>query len=259
MKGKRTAEKKHILDIRFFIIILIPILLIAASTAKYVIKITESRGIESEDFQFESDIASINGKTTKIENWDTLTEKNIKFNLASYANSLLTTNDIVKYNINLEASTGITVKLFDEAGNEVTGEQEISANSKEKKTYTIKVNSTDTTIQNYTINIKIKTTEPYEKEIVGTIELSALQDEFKANLIDNDSYVTLSIKSDTTTSKVVNYDNSKILLDKYNENVITDITANTFKINIQKDEIYQISFIKINKGDNIVLGTDISI
>ncbi len=79
MKGKRTAEKKHILDIRFFIIILIPILLIAASTAKYVIKITESRGIESEDFQFESDIASINGKTTKIENWDTSTEKNIKF------------------------------------------------------------------------------------------------------------------------------------------------------------------------------------
>lgn len=280
IKNKIKSNKKAIL---LTICILLLAFVIQKTLSKYVIEIEDIHVQEAPAFYFESDFASVDTANQYVINdWDGANSRQIQFNVKNYLNQLLINEQKIKYKINAavidentedgDDSTLLTLELKNADTDAIIANDEsleIVGNTLAQNNYILKMtpNGTIENDKTFKIRITITSTSPYEKELVGEINITANSIEsYETNLIEssNGEYVILNIKVNEPDKDItIKYDNTKTILDKSSSTVNgLDITKGTTmdsftipKENLKKGNVYEIYFVKIEQ--TLTLGTDI--
>ena len=272
---RKLSDKKMKIDIRILIltVAIIFFFIFAVSMSKYVFKLKDEHQIESSAFYFASDIAGIEEKNFSTENWNGDSELQINFDVENYENQSLITKEDIKYTISVEkiddTNNEITAEIY-ENNTKISGEQTLTGNALSTNDYVIKVSKNNSTITATSFNLKVKitSTSPYKKELVGNIKINIPQEnnEISTSLKDNGDYVSLSIKTnDYLEDKTITYDTTKLVLDRANI-LLKDISikssenTNIFTItksSFEKDSEYEINFVKVDSSASVELGTEI--
>ena len=281
MNGK--VNKKSIFFVFSLVLCILVISLIVKSLSKYIINQKDLHVGQSIPFYFESSIADVgNDKIYNNKEWDGSSPLKINFNVKNYSNNLLKTNDNITYNVKAEVindngdvinDDNLELKVYNSL-NEVVLEDDICmllGSDLKEDSYQLEINPKVDKLENgkkIKVKLIITSTVPYTKEInsIINIEVNNLPS-YNANLLDekNKEYVTLNLKINKAQDIVINYDNTKLMLDKSNyivNDVEVDKNENTNLFTIKQDMIkkctnLEINFIKLKNDSDIILGTDI--
>jgi len=278
----REIIKKH--RLLFVILIIAFVLLISKSMSKYAINIEDEPYVqESTVIYFESEIANVEGKEYKINNWDGISTQTIEIDASNYINSLLKTSENITFKIEpaiIDDSTDslndedlIEIKLFESAEEnteiDLTKELVLSNDGFNQSKYKLKI-IPKVDLENgktFKIELTLNSIKPYEKQLKAnlTIVVNKIEN-YIATLTDseNGEYVTLNLKINNCEDDItIKYDNTKLILDKSsylvnNTSITKNNNKNSFTIaknNLEKGKNYEIYFIK--QEENIILGEDI--
>lgn len=275
---KKNRKEKNIYlnkKIVFFIMIILIAYLVNNAWGKYVAYLKSNHAIESSKFYFKSNIANVEeGKKFDINEWDYTENLPINFNVINYENTLLVTKEDIDYNITAEtmpSSTGNVILKIKNGTKEInsTNLEKLEGQNCNKNDYILEVIPKDINSgDKIEIKLTIKSNKPYVKEIVSYINITAdskEENKFKLEESSNKEYVTLYVKANNNENLNIEYDNTKLILDKSNylvENVSINKnnTKSNFSVsNIEKGKNYEITFIKKDNNENITLGSDIEI
>lgn len=118
------------------------------------------------------------------------------------------------------------------------------------------------------INVTAKAIEPYEKELLATFKIYA-SEEFKyiTNLEEssNKEYATLYIETINKDENItIKYDTTKVTLDTNNPlintaNITQNGNINSIPVQLEKESIYNMIFIKKDANSTVSLGKDIQV
>lgn len=272
-RRKLIRRRNKNIFILLCIAIIVFFLIIAKTKSKYFAKLQSTHTIESSAFYFESNLASVDGIEYDAGKWDGINPINLEFYINNFENEYLITGDDIKFTIEAEktndSNNDLNVQILS-GTSQVSGEQVLTGNTKTTKNYKLKISKAGTTLtqNSYNIKLKINSSSPYRKELIGNINITKenINSNIDATLSDNAGYVTLNLKvNDVLANKTITYDNTKLTLDKSNtllsdSSITTNSNKNSFTISSSKFETgkeYQIIFIKTNNIDEIKLGTDI--
>ena len=248
------------------IAVIVSFLVLSVTMAKYIFKVEDAHQIESAVFYFNSDIDG----NFYTEKWSGTVPLEIEFSVNNYENQNLVTNENIIFNLEAEkqddTNNEITAKIY-EKNTEISGEQTLIGGTATTKKYILKIiKNSEITVDEFNIKLKIKSSNPYKKELVGNIKINIQKSNNTINteLEDNEEYVTLKIDTnDFIENKTITFDDTKLILDKANsllQNVI--ISTNSFtipKANFEINKKYEIIFIKTDNSSEIELGRDINI
>lgn len=270
-REKNSKKVKNTINI-IMLIVIISFLILAVTMAKYFVKIEDKHKIESTSFYFNSDIIG----EYHTEKWDGNNDLEINFNVNNYENSILITDEDIKYNIEIEK--------IDDKNNEIesqiyenniiidkSNEQILNGKVANTKKYSLKVKKIkDITSQELNLKLKINSLSPYKQELIGNIKIDILQinDTIDTSFINEKEYGILKIKTnDVLENKTVTFDNTKLILD--NANILLDgvsVTTNNnmssfiiLKNSLRTNTEYEIFFVKKDDGNEIEIGKDIII
>lgn len=272
MKKRELNNKKIKLNIKIiiFVIVIIPFLILSITLAKYTFKVEDTHQIESSAFYFNSDIIG----NYETEEWNGDNDLEINFSVKNYENNNLITNGNITYNIEVEklndTNNEISAKIY-ENNVEVSGEQVLTGNSLNSKSYVLKISKNNNiTANEFNLKIKINSVSPYKQELIGNVKINILKsnNEINTAIEDKGEYVALKISTnDFIDNKTITFDNTKLILDKANillDNIKITTNGNTSSFTIQKSDFetnmnYEINFIKIDDSSEIKLDQDMCI
>ena len=272
MKKKKKLNKQ----IKYSVIISLMLLssyFIANLSAKYKIDLFTSHSIESKEFYFSSDIMANNDKNVFSKNWDGTGSLEINFNVKNYENMRLCSPDDISYQISVEklndANNELNAEVY-QNNKLITENQKLVGNKISESNYVLKVSKSDkyNDLNNLKLKLVLKSTSPFVKEISREIQISIVKTESDVKMINYSDYVELNFQvNGDTSNKNIAYDNTKLILDKSNLLssdifVKTNDNINSFNLllsNYQKEDEFDIVFIKKVGDYDIKLGTDIII
>lgn len=259
---KRVNKKKNYRNILLVLAVIIFILLLARSAAKYVLERKDTHAQDSSSFYFESEIADIDDGKTYTLYWDGEETKKISFSLKNYIDQLQMTNQDIKYKITAAAinnADDVNLKIYDESENVISSNEVLTLKGAEVKenNYGLDITSNTTLEEETEIDIKLtfSSTEPYTKELNSTLKVIVKKDkEYELKYIENEDHTVINLRTHTLRNDIeIEYDNTKYVVDisnniVKNSQIKTNGEKNTIKIpkNILEDNSnYEI--ILINK------------
>ena len=153
----------------FLVCLLLILFLIGSSFGRYVYKGLRNAYLQTKRFYFNSDKLTENGSVYRVENWSGVGSYSITFNMNSYKNSKLVSDDNIDYEVDFECSTQVTCAVEDNK----TASQ-IPANTNTDSfiiTITVPTNVVFNRGDTVTLSVTATSTAPYEKELSGTFTL----------------------------------------------------------------------------------------
>ncbi len=153
----------------FLLCLLLILFLIGSSFGRYVYQGVRNFYLQTKKFYFNSDKLSENGAIFRVENWSGVGSYSITFNMNSYANNQLVSDDNITYEVDYECSQQVTCSVVD---NKVSSQIPSSTNT---DSFTIIITvPTNVVFQrgdSVTLEVTATSTAPYEKELSGTFTL----------------------------------------------------------------------------------------
>lgn len=257
-------RKKRLKINPIFIISLIIILALGYSFAKYIIEDRSIHIQSAQQFYFNSDVLKEENTEYILKDWDGKSEYKLKINLKNYEDNLRNTNEDIIYefqtscnNPDIAITTSIDNKTKSLTG-KTNSEEIINININPKKIFTK---------EDYVeIDVSAIAQIPYEKTISAKFKIY-VQDiiNYKTNLIDSigSEYATLNIETYNNNQRLtISYDNAKTILDMNNEifketTITQQGNKNNILITLNSNSIYNLTFIKNDFNNKLLLGTDI--
>lgn len=261
---------KYSLIIFFVLVILY---FVTGLFAKYKINLSTTNALESKEFYFFSNIASVDDNNVLSKSWDGVGSLNISFNIRNYENTLLYSPDDISYDVNLEklndSNNEINVGIKKNGTDTfVTGRQTLTGNKISENSYVIEVKKSKNykNLTELKLKLVLNSVSPYAKKLERELKINIKNSNTNIKLVDYSDYVELNINSNEITgSKNFVYDNSKLVLDKSNTllndvDISTNNMVNSFSFPLSKCNKKincKIIFIKRNSGQIIALNKDI--
>ena len=170
MNNKKIKITDSIPKNRIFLVCLLLILfLIGSSFGRYVYQGLRNFYLQTKRFYFNSDKLTESGAIFRIENWSGVGSYSVTFNMNSFDNNMLVSDDNIDYTIEYSCSEEITCNLVD---SNTTRQIPSSTNT---DTFTIIMSVPTNTVFNrgdsVTLNVKTTSTSPYAKELTGRFTL----------------------------------------------------------------------------------------
>ena len=170
MNNKKIKITDSIPKNRIFLVCLLLILfLIGSSFGRYVYQGLINFYLQTKRFYFNSDKLTESGAIFRIENWSGVGSYSVTFNMNSFDNNMLVSDDNIDYTIEYSCSEEITCNLVD---SNTTRQIPSSTNT---DTFTIIMSVPTNTVFNrgdsVTLNVKTTSTSPYAKELTGRFTL----------------------------------------------------------------------------------------
>lgn len=164
---KKINRFKLIIIISSLVIVLL--VLLKPSWARYVYNGIKNYYYESKNFYFNSKKLSEEGTTLQLDNWDGVNYFDIDYEINSFKNNSVASTsaisyDIIKHKCTTEANVTCTI----------TKETGLIPTNTHKDSFTIRVNPNQALSQGdtVTVEVEVKSTDPYEKVIKGTVVLN---------------------------------------------------------------------------------------
>lgn len=136
---------------------------------KYAYKEVKNYYLETKGFYFNSDKLSEEGTLIEMTNWSGVGEYPVKFNMSSYENSKLYSNDDIYYDIDYKCSDNVVCSIKEDKKESV-----ISSDSNQDSFTIVIAIPTDVKLKEKDVvelNVYAKSTSPYKKELKGTFRL----------------------------------------------------------------------------------------
>lgn len=153
----------------FLVCLLLILFLIGSSYGRYVFQGLRNFYLQTKKFYFNSDKLTESGAIYRVENWSGVGSYAITFNMNSYANNKLVSDDNIDYTIEYSCSEEITCNIV----NSSTSRQIPAITNTDS--FTIVMSVPNNTVFNrgdaVTLNVKATTTSPYAKELSGSFTL----------------------------------------------------------------------------------------
>ena len=170
MNNKKIKITDSIPKNRIFLVCLLLILfLIGSSFGRYVYQGLRNFYLQTKKFYFNSDKLTESGAIFRIENWSGVGSYSVTFNMNSFDNNMLVSDDNIDYTIEYSCSEEITCNLVD---SNTTRQIPSSTNT---DAFTIIMSVPTNTVFNrgdsVTLNVKTTSTSPYAKELTGRFTL----------------------------------------------------------------------------------------
>lgn len=258
-------------------IIIIVALVITKTISKYIMQLKDEKHTqESTVFYFESEIADVNGKEYKIDNWDGTSTKTVEIDVRNYLNSLSKSSENITYNIVAKLTDDsdadlIDVLIYDSEDTKIseTTELVLSNTSIEQDDYVLKIIPKVDELEDgkkFNIELTINSTTPYTKDLKANIEIVVNKKYNIATLYnsENGEYTILNLQINNVNEDItIKYDNTKLILDKSSylvNDVEITVEDNMSSFTIEKTKLeelknYEIYFARLQ--EEIVLGVDI--
>ena len=153
----------------FLVCLLLILFLIGSSFGRYVYKGLRDFYLQTKRFYFNSDKLTENGAVFRIENWSGVGTYPITFNMNSFDNTKLVSDDNISYDIQYSCSQSITCSLVDS-----TTTRQIPASTNTDSFQIIMSVPTNTVFNRgdtVTLNVTATSTSPYAKELSGSFTL----------------------------------------------------------------------------------------
>lgn len=268
----RISKRKLILLYALIIILILS----GVTFARYAYIGLKNYFFQTNKFYFNCDKLSESGSNIEMTNWSGVGEYTITFNMNSYANNLLYSEDDIEYDIEYECSDNVTCNVVDNKENGTIPK------NKHTDSFTIVITvPTEITLHNNDrIELKVKTTStsPYVKTLKGTFALvvgyyglsyeiedaknspylnvritntldyyvvrEAFDNYSVGNQLDMNTYMNLSnANKEKCSSSIItlSFDPTKVVLDMTNNEYQNNINTTTQRIN-NYDYIKSITF-----------------
>ena len=154
----------------FLLYVLIFILILGSFTfARYAYQSIKAYFFQTEKFYFNCDKLTEAGSNIEMTNWSGVGQYTITFNMNSYANDLLYSDDNIDYTISYECSTNVTCSVVD---NKTSGT--IPSNTHTDSFTIIITVPTETILHDQDrveLRVETNSTSPYRKRLRGTFAL----------------------------------------------------------------------------------------
>lgn len=158
-------KKKTIL----FVLAIIAGLIFSFTLARYAYKEIKHYFVRTNKFYFNSDKLSESGSNIEMTNWSGVGQYTVKFNMNSYDNRFLRSDDDIEYDISFTCSSNVTCSI---ENNKTNGTISKETNTDD---FTIVITVPSDTIlhDRDAIELKVETTSttPYVKKLFGTFRL----------------------------------------------------------------------------------------
>ena len=150
--------------------ILIIILILGSFTfARYAYMGIKNYFFQTKKFYFNCDKLSVGGSNIEMTNWSGVGEYSITFNMNSYANNLLYSEEDISYRIEYECSSNVTCSVVDNKTNGTI------PSNRHTDSFTIIITVPTNTIlhdqDRIELSVKAISTSPYKKTLKGTFAL----------------------------------------------------------------------------------------
>ncbi len=166
MKKKKKVANRIKLFLIIGMIVVLTILLFKPSVARYVYNGLKDYYYESKSFYFNSDKLSTNGAIFQLDNWDGVNTFTVTFNMNSFKNNYIASNDDIEYDIEYECSSKATCTISKNSG------LISSSTNTDYFVVTIVPNTTLVEGDSITLDVKATSVNPYEKELTGQVRLN---------------------------------------------------------------------------------------
>ena len=141
----------------------------AFTLGRYAYKEIKNYFFRTKRFYFNCDKLSENGQNVEMTNWSGVGSYTVKYNLNSYSNQLLKSEETVEYDIDYECSNNVVCSIVD---NKTNGTISSSTNVDD---FTIVISVPPQTILHdrdvVELRVEVNSTLPYEKRLYGTFRL----------------------------------------------------------------------------------------
>ena len=162
--GKLDKQRLFLLYVLIFLLILGSI-----TFARYAYQGLKAYFFQTKKFYFNCDKLSESGSNIEMTNWSGVGQYSITFNMNSYANNLLFSDDNIEYDISYECSDNVTCSVVDDKMNGTI------PNNRHTDSFTIIITvPTDTVLHDQDrVELRVETTStsPYIKKLKGTFAL----------------------------------------------------------------------------------------
>lgn len=169
LKLKNQNGKFNIKRIICLYVIIFFTLPIGYTFARYAYTEIKTYFLQTRKFYFNSDKLSERGSVIEMTNWSGVGQYSITFNLNSYSNSLLASDENIEYNIQYSCSSNV---VCSSENNKTSGT--ITTQTK-TDSFTIVITVPTQTIlhdrDRVELNVTASSTSPYEKTLTGTFRL----------------------------------------------------------------------------------------
>ena len=153
----------------FLVCLLLILLLIGSSFGNYVYQGLRNFYLQTKKFYFNSDKLSENGAIYRIENWSGVGSYTVTFNMNSYANNKLVSDDDINYTIEYECSQVVTCSID---GNKTSSQIPATTNTDSFEiTIAVPTNTILKKGDKISLNVKATSTSPYQKELSAQFTL----------------------------------------------------------------------------------------
>ena len=214
MKKINLKDKK---TLALFSAVLIIVMGVVISLARYVYDYTRNYILEAKGFYFTSTTMSSLGTSHNISNWDGVNSYEITADLSSKKNKFIKTDANITYTTSYSCSSNVTCSVSKQSG---TISKDTNADS---FTVTVLPNGNISSGDTATINITASSTSPYVKTLRTTYILHVVTYSFSYIIEDspNSKYLTLELKNAFTFYEVTEAFDGKavgdhVSIDEYN-------------------------------------------
>ena len=154
----------------FLLYVLIFILILSSFTfARYAYQSIKAYFFQTKKFYFNCDKLTEAGSNIEMTNWSGVGQYSVTFNMNSYKNNLLFSDDNIQYDIDFECSDNVTCSVVDDKTNGT-----ISSNT-HSDSFTIVITVPTETIlhdkDRVELYVETTSTSPYVKKLKGTFAL----------------------------------------------------------------------------------------
>lgn len=171
-KIKKILHNYNILDRKNRILLVLIILLgvmVSFTLARYAYQEIKYYFVKTDRFYFNCDKLSENGSVIEMTNWSGVGQYTVKFNMNSYNNRILRSEEDIEYDISYRCSNNVTCSIED---NKTNGTISHLTNTDD---FTIVITVPTGTVLNDrdTVDLYVETTSttPYTKKIYGNFRL----------------------------------------------------------------------------------------
>ena len=172
LKNIINLNKDNKIDKRKLIVLLFILIFLFGSgvtLARYAYKEVRDFYFNSKKFYFNCDKLSESGSLIEMTNWSGVGEYQVTFNMNSYANNNLYSDDDINYNISYTCSSNVVCSVVDNKTNGTI----LGTKNTDEFTVVISVPTDVTLHDKYSVELKVEatSTSPYKKKLSGTFRL----------------------------------------------------------------------------------------
>lgn len=148
------------------ILIFLSLIIFRPSFARYIYNGLKNYYYESQSFYFNCDKLSTNGAVFQLDNWDGVNSFDVTFNMDSFKNNMISSTSNIAYNITYECSSKADCTITKESG--------LIPTSTHTDYFVITVTPNTTLVEGdyILLEVSVESTEPYKKELTGTVRLN---------------------------------------------------------------------------------------